>query len=98
MPPARSSAAVVRQIRLWAGLVLFTYLTTHYLNHSLGLVSVDAMLAGREWFIALWRSRLGTLALYTAFTVHLFLAYWSLYRRRTLRMPAWEAALMEPAA
>ncbi|HEX7786736.1 MAG TPA: 2Fe-2S iron-sulfur cluster-binding protein, partial [Methylomirabilota bacterium] len=71
--------------------MLFTYLTTHYLNHSLGLVSVDAMLAGREWFIALWRSRLGTLALYTAFTVHLFLAYWSLYRRRTLRMPAWEA-------
>ncbi len=91
MPPARSAAAVVRQIRLWAGLVLFTYLTTHFLNHALGLVSVDAMLAGREWFLLLWRSRLGTLALYTAFTVHLLLAYWSLYRRRTLRVPAWEA-------
>jgi adenylate cyclase len=91
MPPARSAAAVVRQIRLWAGLVLFTYLTTHFLNHALGLVSVDAMLAGREWFVLLWRSRLGTLALYSAFTVHLLLAYWSLYRRRTLRMPAWEA-------
>jgi adenylate cyclase len=91
MPPARSAAAVVRQIRLWAGLVLFTYLTTHFLNHALGLISVDAMTAGREWFVALWRSRLGTLALYTAFTVHLLLAYWSLYRRRTLRMPAWEA-------
>jgi adenylate cyclase len=91
MPPARSAAAVVRQIRLWAGLVLFTYLTTHFLNHSFGLISIDAMLAGREWFVVLWRSRLGTLALYTAFTVHILLAYWSLYRRRTLRMPAWEA-------
>jgi len=91
MPPARSAAAVVRQIRLWAGLVLFTYLTTHFLNHSLGLVSIDAMLAGREWFVVLWRSRLGTLALYTAFTVHILLAYWSLYRRRTFRMPPWEA-------
>ena len=91
MPPARSAAAVVRQIRLWAGLVLFTYLTTHFLNHSFGLIGVDAMQAGREWFVVLWRSRLGTLALYTAFTVHLLLAYWSLYRRRTLRMPAWEA-------
>ena len=91
MPPPRSAAAVVRQIRLWAGLVLFTYLTTHFLNHSFGLISIDAMLAGREWFVLLWRSRLGTLALYTAFTVHLLLAYWSLYRRRTLRMPAWEA-------
>ena len=91
MARARSAAAVVRQIRLWAGLVLFTYLTTHFLNHSLGLISIDAMQAGREWFLLLWRSRLGTLALYTALTVHLLLAYWALYRRRTLRMPAWEA-------
>jgi adenylate cyclase len=91
MPPARSAAAVVRQIRLWAGLVLFTYLTTHFLNHSFGLISIDAMLAGGEWFVVLWRSRLGTLTLYAAFTVHLLLAYWSLYRRRTLRIPAWEA-------
>ena len=91
MPAARSGAAVVRQTRFWLGLVLFTYLTTHFLNHALGLVSIDALLAGREWFVLLWRSRLGTLALYTALTVHLSLAYWSLYRRRTLRMPGWEA-------
>ena len=90
MAGARSAAAVVRQVRLWAGLVLFTYLTTHFLNHSFGLVSIDAMLAAREWFVLLWRSRLGTLALYGALTVHLLLAYWALYRRRTLRMPAWE--------
>ncbi len=91
MPAARSAAAVVRQTRLWLGLVLFTYLTTHFLNHALGLISIDAMLAGREWFVLLWRSYLGTLALYTALTGHLLLAYWSLYRRRTLRMPGWEA-------
>jgi adenylate cyclase len=91
MPAARSAATVVRQTRLWLGLVLFTYLTTHFLNHSLGLISIDAMLAGREWFVLLWRSYLGTLALYIALTVHLLLAYWSLYRRRTLRMPGWEA-------
>ncbi|HET8531598.1 MAG TPA: adenylate/guanylate cyclase domain-containing protein [Methylomirabilota bacterium] len=91
MPAARSGAAVVRQTRLWLGLVLLTYLTTHFLNHALGLVSIDAMLAGREWFVLLWRSYLGTLALYAALTVHLSLAYWSLYRRRTLRMPGWEA-------
>jgi len=91
MPPARSAAAVVRQTRLWLGLVLFTYLTSHFLNHALGLISIDAMLAGREWFVLLWRSHLGTLALYTALVGHLSLAYWSLYRRRTLRMPGWEA-------
>ena len=91
MSTARSGAAVVRQTRLWMGLVLFTYLTTHFLNHALGLISLDAMAAGREWFLLLWRSRAGTVALYTALLVHLSLAYWSLYRRRTLRMPGWEA-------
>jgi adenylate cyclase len=46
MPPAPSAAAIVIQIRLWSGIVLFTYLTTHFVNHSLGLVSLDAMAAG----------------------------------------------------
>ena len=92
MPPARSAAAVVRQIRLWTGLVLFTYLTTHFLNHALGLVSLEAMAAGQEWFILVWRSPLGTIALYGSFGIHNLLALWALYRRRTLRMPAWEAS------
>src|SRR2546425_1604276 len=37
----------VRRVRLWSGLVLFAYVTTHLANHSLGLVSLDAMEAGR---------------------------------------------------
>ena len=92
MPPARSAAAVVRQIRLWTGLVLFSYLTTHFANHALGLVSLDAMAAGQEWFILVWRSWPGTIALYGSFSIHNLLALWALYRRRTLRMPAWEAS------
>ena len=92
MPPSRSAAAVVRQIRLWTGLVLFTYLTTHFLNHALGLVSLEAMAAGQEWFVLVWRSLPGTIALYGAFGIHNLLALWALYRRRTLRMPAWEAS------
>jgi adenylate cyclase len=91
MPPARSAAAVVRQIRLWTGLVLFTYLTTHFLNHALGLVSLEATAAGQEWFVLVWRSLPGTVALYGSFGIHNLLALWALYRRRTLRMPAWEA-------
>jgi adenylate cyclase len=79
------------RVRLWSGCVLFTYLTLHLANHALGLVSVAAMEAGRWWFLALWRNPLGTLLLYTALLVHPLLALWSLYRRRTLRMPAWEA-------
>jgi hypothetical protein len=49
----------IRRTRIVTGLVLFTYLTTHLLNHSLGLISLDAMEAGREWFLALWRNPYG---------------------------------------
>jgi len=82
---------VVRRLRLGAAYVLLLYLTLHFANHALGLISLDAMAAGRWWFLALWRSAPGTLALYGAITVHGILALWLLYDRRTLRMPAWEA-------
>jgi adenylate cyclase len=86
------SAIHVRRLRLGAAFVLLTYLVLHFSNHALGLHSLAAMEAGRGWFLLLWRSPLGTLALYGAITVHGVLALWLLYQRRTLRMPAWEAA------
>ena len=85
------SATHVRRLRLGAAFVLLTYVVLHFLNHSLGLISLAAMEAGRWWFLALWRSWPGTLALYGAIVVHGVLALWLLYQRRSLRMPAWEA-------
>ena len=85
------SAHTIRVLRLGAGLVLLTYLTTHYLNHALGIVSLAAMEGGRVWFLWFWRQPLVSLVLYTALVTHIFLGLWALYRRRTLRMPAWEA-------
>lgn len=90
--PGRSGAVWVRRLRLWSGLILFAYLTTHFTNHALGLVSLEAMETGRGWFLGLWRGPLGTLALYGALATHLGLALWALYHRRHLRMPRWEAA------
>jgi len=81
----------VRRTRLVTGLVLLTYLATHLLNHALGLISLDAMEGGRVWFLALWRNPAGTAALYTSLLTHFFLALWSLYQRRHLRIPLWEA-------
>jgi adenylate cyclase len=91
-PTGDASRAVwVTRLRLGSGLVLFTYLTTHYANHALGLVSLQAMEEGRVWFLALWRNPIGSLALYGALLTHLSLALRSLYRRRHFRMPPWEA-------
>jgi adenylate cyclase len=80
-----------RRLRLTTGLILFAYLATHLLNHALGLVSLEAMEQGRRWFLALWRNPVGTAALYGALLTHFALALLSVYRRRHLRMPAWEA-------
>ena len=35
--------SVIQRLRLGSGLVMLSYVTTHFLNHSLGLVSVDVM-------------------------------------------------------
>jgi adenylate cyclase len=81
----------VRRTRLVTGLILLTYLSTHLLNHALGLISLDAMEWGRQWFLLLWRNPLGTVALYGALLTHLALAIWALYQRRHLRLSFWEA-------
>ena len=51
------SAGLGQRLRLVSGIVLFVYLTTHLLNHALGLVSLEAMEQGRLAFLAVWRGQ-----------------------------------------
>lgn len=91
-----SAPVTVRGLRLSTGLIIFTFLTTHLLNHALGIVSLEAMAEAQDWFVAVWRSVPGTVLLYGSFLVHAGLALLALYRRRTLRMPAadlWQLVL-----
>jgi adenylate cyclase len=81
----------IRRTRIVTGLVLFTYLTTHLLNAALGLISLEAMEAGRVWFLALWRNPVGTTIFYGSLLTHFVLALYALYQRRHLRIPFWEA-------
>jgi adenylate cyclase len=80
-----------RYLRLATGLAIAAYVTGHFLNHALGVVSVEAMDALRRALSAWWRSMPGTVLLYGSLLAHFALALTSLSRRRTLRMPAWEA-------
>ena len=90
--PTQSRAAMIRRIRLATGLVLFTYVSTHLINHSLGLFGLSAMEAGREVFLSIWRNPVGAAVLYGSLTIHVALALWSIYQRRQFRIPLWEAA------
>lgn len=78
-------AVNLRRIRLVSGLILFAYVTTHYLNHALGLISLTAMDEGSHVFLAFWRNPLGTALLYGAVLIHFLLALWALFQRRSFR-------------
>jgi adenylate cyclase len=75
----------LRKARLISGLVLFTYVLTHFLNHACGLISLQALEATRVWFLWFWRFPPMTALLYAALTMHLLLAAWAIYQRRQLR-------------
>ena len=77
---------MVRRLRLASGLVLLAFVASHLLNHALGLVSLDALEAGRRVFVAVWRSAPFNELLIAAVACHLLLALWGIYRRRILRM------------
>lgn len=76
----------IRRLRLGTGLVLFAFVVSHLANHSLGLVSLDAMERGREWFVLVWRNPAGTAVLYLSLLIHIVLAFWAIVARRSLRM------------
>jgi adenylate cyclase len=76
-----------RGLRLSSGLVLFVYITGHFFNHALGLISLSAAERGLRIAVAVWQSPLGTLALYGAFVVHVGLAFMAIHQHRTLRLP-----------
>ena len=82
---------IERRVRLGAGLVLAVYVVQHLFGLWAGLVSLQWMEYARSIQTAVWHTLPGTIALYGALFVHFLLALRSLARRRTLRMPAWEA-------
>jgi len=82
---------VIRRLRLGSGIVMFLYVTTHFVNHSLGLVSVETMDAALIRIYKVWASKPGAIALYGAFSIHYSLALWALWQRRSLIMPPAEA-------
>jgi adenylate cyclase len=88
----RPRSDLATRLRLASGLVLMVFVASHLANHALGIVSLAAMEQGRAAFVAVWRSLPGTLLLYAALLGHVGLVVHKLWRRRSLRMPAWEAA------
>jgi adenylate cyclase len=80
----------VRQIRLACGLVLFAYLISHFLNHALGNISLDALAWGVRYHVLFWQFLPIAIVFYTAVLIHGGLGLWALYERRQFRWKAIE--------
>ena len=78
---------MIRKLRLITGLILFVYVTLHFINHMAGLWSLQAMNATRDVIHTLWWSPVGTAVLYGALVIHIALALYAIYQRRHLQIP-----------
>jgi adenylate cyclase len=79
-------SAMIRQLRLYGGLVLLAYVAMHLLNHAFGLVSLDAMDDALSYVLLIWGNPVGQTLLYGSFLVHYGLSLWSLWERRSFRL------------
>jgi adenylate cyclase len=75
----------VRQVRIACGLVMFTYIFSHFFNHALGNISYDAMQTWLTYHVWFWRIPTVNFTLYAAATTHAGLGLWALYQRRHFR-------------
>lgn len=82
--------STAQRVRLISGLILFTFALTHFLNHAVGLISVQAMEDVQQVRLAVTRSLPGGIILGAALLAHMSLALGKLARRETLKLPPWE--------
>jgi len=80
----------VRQVRLVCGLVLFTYLISHFLNHALGNISLDALADGVYYHTLFWQFPPVSIIFYGSALIHSGLGFWALYQRRQFSWAALE--------
>lgn len=66
-----SRAISVRQVRLVCGVILFAYVVSHFLNHALGNISVDAMEIGVYYHMLFWQFLPVAIVFYTAALTHM---------------------------
>ena len=80
------TSLLVRLLRVTTGCILYFYVFTHLLNHSLGLISLETMEIGRALFLRFWRHDVLFYSLYGALLIHFLLGIYALCRKRSFKM------------
>lgn len=80
-----NTGLIVRAARIYSGLFLLAYVTSHLINLSLGLISIDAMDTARPYLTGVWTGPITGTLLSLSLIVHFALGLWAIYKRPTLR-------------
>ncbi len=85
--PLLTDKAALR-LRIVTGIIMFTFVTMHFLNHALLLISEDLAQAALAYFRLIWRNPVAAVLLYGSFALHFLLALRTLYLRRLIGLRA----------
>lgn len=80
-----TQAPILIRIRFLASMLILTYTATHFLNHALGLISLDVLEEGRRIFLAFWRHTIFQWLFPVALFLHAQSALWRLMFRQSWR-------------
>lgn len=86
LTPSTSRSVYVARLRIVSGLILFVFAITHFINHSLGLISLDAMNAGQNVRGWVMHTNWGPVVLLAAAVVHFVLGIAKFIGTRTWRL------------
>ena len=81
------TALIIKNGRIFSGLVLFLYVLGHLINHSFGIVSIELLDKSRIIFNYIWRNPIGTILLYSSFLIHILINLISIFQMKTLKLP-----------
>ncbi len=80
------------RLRLYSGFFLFSFVFTHYLNHMLGLHSLELMETGRALFNVFWRFLPVEILLALSLLAHASLALLKIAQSRSSSLSFWDGA------
>ena len=78
---------IIRQLRIYTGILLFFYSLTHLLNHSVNVISIEAADFVREnYFHFLWKNSIGYFLLYASLIIHIILGFYSILTKKSFKI------------
>ncbi|WPZ36139.1 adenylate/guanylate cyclase domain-containing protein [Thalassobaculum sp. OXR-137] len=83
-----SWSPIISRLRLYTGLVLFTYVSAHLVNHVAGLWSIAALDAGLALIEGVVRTQAVSILLYGSILLHMLIALRAIYYRDSLKAMA----------